>query len=49
MSQEQPQIGSRLFRVIEQDGLQFRDLDGDGVLAPYEDWRLTQLNVPLTW
>lgn len=41
MSQEQPQIGSRLSRVIEQDGLQFRDLDGDGVLAPYEDWRLT--------
>lgn len=41
MPQEQPQIGSRLSRVIEQDGLQFRDLDGDGVLAPYEDWRLT--------
>ncbi len=27
--------------VIEQDGLQFRDLDHDGVLAPYEDWRLS--------
>lgn len=26
--------------MIEQDGLTFRDLDHDGVLAPYEDWRL---------
>jgi beta-glucosidase len=24
---------------IEVDGLRFRDLDHDGVLAPYEDWR----------
>jgi beta-glucosidase len=24
-----------------QDGLTFRDLDHDGVLAPYEDWRLS--------
>ena len=26
--------------TIEVDGLIFRDLDHDGVLAPYEDWRL---------
>ncbi len=25
------------------DGLRFRDLDHDGVLAPYEDWRLTPI------
>jgi beta-glucosidase len=27
--------------TIEVDGLVFRDLDHDGVLAPYEDWRLS--------
>jgi beta-glucosidase len=26
--------------TLAQDGLTFRDLDHDGVLAPYEDWRL---------
>ncbi len=26
---------------ISQDGLQFRDLDRDGRLSPYEDWRLS--------
>ncbi|MBR9792420.1 MAG: glycoside hydrolase family 3 protein [Gammaproteobacteria bacterium] len=26
--------------VIEQDGLTFRDLNADGKLTPYEDWRL---------
>ena len=26
--------------TISADGLLFRDLDHDGVLAPYEDWRL---------
>ena len=26
--------------TIDVDGLRFRDLDHDGVLAPYEDWRL---------
>lgn len=35
----QPQLGSRTGRYVEQDGLKFRDLDGDGTLAPYEDWR----------
>lgn len=36
----QPQLGSRTGRYIEQDGLRFRDLDGDGAVAPFEDWRL---------
>ena len=37
----QPQITSRSAPVIEQDGLRFRDLDRNGKLDPYEDWRLT--------
>lgn len=37
----QPELGSRTGRFIEQDGLRFRDLDGDGVLSPFEDWRLS--------
>src|SRR3979490_1496269 len=27
--------------VLKQDGLQFKDLNKNGVLDPYEDWRLT--------
>ncbi|MFD4421815.1 glycoside hydrolase family 3 protein [Agromyces sp. NPDC058484] len=37
----QPELGSRSKAIIEVDGLRFRDLDGDGELTPYEDWRLT--------
>lgn len=37
----QPELGSRTGRFIEQDGLRFRDLDGDGTLSPFEDWRLS--------
>ena len=33
-----PHLGGPTFR---RDGLEFRDLDHDGVLAAYEDWRLT--------
>src|SRR5699024_11520259 len=36
----QPVLGVRSASTIEVDGLYFRDLDGDGQLAPYEDWRL---------
>lgn len=36
----QPQIESREVPVITVDGRQFRDLDRDGGLTPYEDWRL---------
>jgi beta-glucosidase len=28
-------------KIIEQDGLAFKDLSGSGELLPYEDWRLT--------
>src|SRR5882762_5174532 len=27
--------------VLQKDGLQFKDLNRNGVLDPYEDWRLT--------
>ena len=37
----QPAIASRAVRVLEQGGLRFRDLDRNGRLDPYEDWRLT--------
>ncbi|MPT47917.1 MAG: glycoside hydrolase family 3 protein [Sphingobium sp.] len=33
-------LGSKHKPVIKQDGLSFRDLDGDGKLSPFEDWRL---------
>lgn len=36
----QPTLGSRTGRLLTQDDLQFRDLNGDGELNPYEDWRL---------
>ena len=37
----QPEIGTRADAVIEVDGLKFRDLNGNGTLEPYEDWRLS--------
>jgi beta-glucosidase len=37
----QPELESRSAAIITVDGLQFRDLDGNGGLTPYEDWRLT--------
>ena len=37
----QVSISSRAIPVIEQDGLTFRDLNNDGLLTPYEDWRLS--------
>ena len=36
----QPPLGSRFVPIIEQNGLHFRDLDRNGTLDPYEDWRL---------
>lgn len=33
-------IGTANGKVLEQDGLIFRDLAGTGTLLPYEDWRL---------
>ena len=35
-----PDIGSATGRVIQQDGLYFKDGEGTGKLLPYEDWRL---------
>lgn len=37
---QQPVLGSRSVPVIEVDGLKFRDLNRDGKLEPFEDWRL---------
>lgn len=36
----QPRIDARAKGTLTVDGLTFKDLDGDGQLAPYEDWRL---------
>ncbi|USQ80198.1 cell wall-binding repeat-containing protein [Ornithinimicrobium faecis] len=38
---EQPELESRVKEIIEQDGLQFRDLNSNGDVDPYEDWRLS--------
>jgi beta-glucosidase len=38
---QQIDISTRVKPVIEADGLNFRDLNANGVLDPYEDWRLS--------
>jgi len=40
VAQEQPEIEARAAPILEIDGLQFKDLNKNGVLDPYEDWRL---------
>ena len=37
----QPQLGARTAPKLTIDGLAFKDLDRNGKLDPYEDWRLT--------
>ncbi|HEX9190252.1 MAG TPA: glycoside hydrolase family 3 N-terminal domain-containing protein, partial [Vicinamibacteria bacterium] len=37
---QQPSIGARVAPALQVDGYLFRDLDKDGRLDPYEDWRL---------
>ena len=37
----QPALGARAKSVLTVAGLHFRDLDGNGRLDPYEDWRLS--------
>lgn len=37
----QPSLGYRSAKLLEADGLQFRDLNRNGRLDVYEDWRLT--------
>lgn len=39
-SVEQVVLEARHKQIIEADGLRFRDLDSDGKLSPFEDWRL---------
>lgn len=36
----QPQLEARSAPILEIDGYQFKDLNQNGVLDPYEDWRL---------
>ena len=36
-----PVIGTVSRKVIEKDGLYFKDLDGSGEYKPYDDWRLS--------
>ncbi len=40
-AEEQVAIEARVKPVLEVDGLQFKDLNGNGALDPYEDWRLS--------
>ena len=37
----QPRLGTRGAPIIERDGLRFKDLNRNGAVEPYEDWRLT--------
>jgi len=39
-AQLQPQLGSRTVKIIALGGIRFRDMDRDGKLSPFEDWRL---------
>lgn len=36
----QPDLGVRDGKIVTVEGLRFRDLDRDGKLSPFEDWRL---------
>ena len=36
----QPELVARVQNIIEVDGCQFKDLNDNGALDPYEDWRL---------
>ena len=38
---QQPALGARSTPIIESAGKRFRDLNRNGALDPYEDWRLT--------
>lgn len=37
----QPALGARVKAILTVDGKQFKDLNGNGKLDPYEDWRLS--------
>ena len=36
-----PVIGTVSRKILERDGLYFKDLDGTGEFKPYDDWRLS--------
>jgi len=36
-----PTIGVTTCGILVKDGLYFKDMDNDGILSPYEDWRLS--------
>lgn len=38
---QQPQLEARVKNIIQVDGLSFKDLNDNGTLDPYEDWRLS--------
>jgi beta-glucosidase len=40
-AQTQPTLGARSAPVLQVDGLRFKDLNRNGALDPYEDWRLS--------
>lgn len=40
-SKTQPVLGTRSVSIIEENGFRFKDLNKNGELDPYEDWRLT--------
>ena len=40
-NQDGPTIGTLTRKVIEKDGLKFKDIDGTGELTPVNDWRLS--------
>lgn len=40
-SKTQPVLGTRSVTILEEKGLKFKDLNRNGELDPYEDWRLT--------
>ncbi|HUD30773.1 MAG TPA: glycoside hydrolase family 3 N-terminal domain-containing protein [Novosphingobium sp.] len=43
LAAEQPEIGARAKPVVTVAGKRFHDLNGNGKLEPYEDWRLPAL------
>lgn len=41
MMKQPVKVEARVKKIIEVDGLKFKDLNGNGKLDPYEDWRLS--------
>ncbi|WP_143833718.1 glycoside hydrolase family 3 protein [Oceanobacillus senegalensis] len=41
MYNKQPELQVKVKKIIEEDGLKFKDLNNNGKLDPYEDWRLS--------